>query len=46
MFQDTTQTNSYAFGDCTRAVRSGANAVSIGNITGALVNIERIEAKF
>lgn len=46
MFQKTTVSNIFACGDNTSPMRSVANAVSAGNIAGAVVNNEMIEEEF
>lgn len=46
MFQKTTVSNVFACGDNTSPMRSVANAVSAGNIAGAVVNNEMIEEEF
>lgn len=46
MFQSTTIENIYACGDCTSPMRSIANAVSSGNITGAVINNTMTSLKF
>ncbi len=46
MFQKTTVAGVYACGDNTTMMRSVANAVSAGNMTGAVVNNELIEEEF
>lgn len=46
MFQQTTVPGVYACGDNINPLRSVANAVSSGNITGAMVNHRLTEEKF
>ena len=46
MFQKTTVPNVFACGDNTSLMRSVANAVSTGNVTGAVVNNEMTEEEF
>ncbi|MEN2435848.1 NAD(P)/FAD-dependent oxidoreductase [Weeksellaceae bacterium A-14] len=46
MFQQTTVPDVYACGDNSNPLRSVANAVSSGNITGAMVNHHLTEEKF
>lgn len=45
-FQKTTVPGVYACGDNIAAMRSVANAVAQGNLTGAMVNMDLCEAKF
>lgn len=46
MFQETTVANVFACGDNASPMRSVANAVSTGNITGSMVNKEWREVEF
>lgn len=46
MFYKTSQPGIYACGDCTTMFRAVSNAVSAGNITGAVVNKDLIEESF
>lgn len=46
MFQKTTVPNVFACGDNASLMRSVANAVSTGNVTGAVVNSEMTEEEF
>ncbi len=46
MFQKTTVPGVFACGDCSSMMRSVANAVSTGNLTGAMVNKELIDEEF
>lgn len=45
-FHKTTVPGVYACGDSTAAMRSIANAVAQGNVTGAMVNMDLCDAKF